>query len=76
MTPPTSPGSWLPPKSAFAGFRFPPEGIMLAVRWYLRFNLSYRDVALTSMGRSSTYSSRPAATPVRLGGSSGERYRR
>ena len=34
----------LPPKSAFAGFRFPPEVIMVAVRWYLRFNLSYRDV--------------------------------
>ncbi|MEV7232201.1 IS6 family transposase [Polymorphospora sp. NPDC051019] len=33
-----------PPASAFAGFRFPPEVIVLAVRWYLRFNLSYRDV--------------------------------
>jgi DDE domain len=32
------------PKSAFAGFRFPPEVITLAVRWYLRFGLSYRDV--------------------------------
>ncbi|WP_405104069.1 IS6 family transposase [Micromonospora sp. NBC_01412] len=31
------------PPSAFAGFRFPPEVIVLAVRWYLRFNLSYRD---------------------------------
>jgi IS6 family transposase len=30
--------------SAFAGFRFPPEVILLAVRWYLRFGLSYRDV--------------------------------
>jgi transposase-like protein len=30
--------------SAFAGFRFPPEAITLAVRWYLRFGLSYRDV--------------------------------
>src|SRR5947209_17324219 len=29
--------------SAFAGFRFPPEVITLAVRWYLRFGLSYRD---------------------------------
>jgi transposase-like protein len=35
---------WSPPKSAFAGFRFPPEVIVVAVRWYLRFNLSYRDV--------------------------------
>src|SRR5437660_7239228 len=30
--------------AAFAGFRFPPDVIMLAVRWYLRYNLSYRDV--------------------------------
>jgi len=30
--------------SAFAGFRLPPDGIVLAVRWYLRFGLSYRDV--------------------------------
>ena len=30
--------------SAFTGFRFPPEIIVLAVRWYLRFGLSYRDV--------------------------------
>jgi transposase-like protein len=32
------------PLSAFAGFRFPPEVIVLAVRWYLRYGLSYRDV--------------------------------
>ena len=32
------------PLSAFVGFRLPPEVIMLAVRWYLRFGLSYRDV--------------------------------
>ena len=30
--------------SAFAGFRFPPEVIVLAVRCYLRFGLSYRDL--------------------------------
>jgi transposase-like protein len=30
--------------SAFAGFRFPLDVIVLAVRWYLRFGLSYRDV--------------------------------
>jgi hypothetical protein len=29
---------------AFAGFRFPPDVIVLAMRWYLRFGLSYRDV--------------------------------
>jgi transposase-like protein len=32
------------PRSAFAGFRFPPEIIVIAVRWYLRYGLSYRDV--------------------------------
>jgi transposase-like protein len=32
-------------RSAFAGFRFPPEVITVAVRWYLRYGLSYRDVA-------------------------------
>jgi IS6 family transposase len=32
------------PKSSFAGFRFPPDVITLAARWYLRFGLSYRDV--------------------------------
>jgi transposase, IS6 family len=31
-------------RSAFAGFWFPPDVIVLAVRWYLRFGLSYRDV--------------------------------
>ncbi|MEJ7742860.1 MAG: IS6 family transposase [Nocardioidaceae bacterium] len=30
--------------SAFAGFRFPREVISVAVRWYLRYGLSYRDV--------------------------------
>jgi hypothetical protein len=34
----------LPPRSAFTGFRFPREVIMLAVRWYLRYGLSCRDV--------------------------------
>ena len=28
----------------FAGFRFPPDVIAVAVRWYLRYGLSYRDV--------------------------------
>jgi transposase, IS6 family len=31
-------------RSSFAGFRFPPDVIMIAVRWYLRYALSYRDV--------------------------------
>ena len=30
--------------SAFVGFRFPAEVIVLSVRWYLRFGLSFRDV--------------------------------
>jgi transposase-like protein len=30
--------------SAFAGYRFRAEVILLAVRWYLRFGLSYRDL--------------------------------
>jgi transposase, IS6 family len=33
-----------PPRSAFAGFRFPPDVILIAVRWYLRYGLSYRDL--------------------------------
>jgi IS6 family transposase len=36
----TSPRS----SSVFAGFRFPREVISVAVRWYLRYGLSYRDV--------------------------------
>ncbi|HSO52833.1 MAG TPA: IS6 family transposase, partial [Actinomycetes bacterium] len=31
-------------RSTFAGFCFPPDVILLAIRWYLRFGLSYRDV--------------------------------
>jgi transposase-like protein len=38
------PGSSLPLRSAFAGFRFPAEVIVVAVRWYLRYGLSYQDV--------------------------------
>ena len=32
------------PRSGFSGFRFPPEVITVAVRWYLRYGISYRDV--------------------------------
>ena len=28
----------------FTGFRFPPEVILIAVRWYLRYGLCYRDL--------------------------------
>jgi transposase-like protein len=40
------------PRSAFAGFRFPPDVIVVAVRWYLRYGLSSRDVGelLTERG--------------------------
>src|SRR5687767_219368 len=31
--------------SVFRGYRFPDDVISLAVRWYLRFRLSYADVA-------------------------------
>src|SRR3712207_5151585 len=31
--------------SAFSGYRFPDDVIALAVRWYLRFHLSYAEVA-------------------------------
>ena len=37
--------------SAFAGYRFPPEAIMLAVGWCLRYGLSYRDVEETLVER-------------------------
>ncbi len=33
----------------FVGYRFPPEVILLAVRWYLRYGLSYRDVEELSL---------------------------
>ena len=33
------------PARAFRGFRFPAEVILWAVRWYLRFGISYRDLA-------------------------------
>src|SRR3954471_3981602 len=36
--------AWSAPQSAFTGFRFPAEVIVVAVRWYLRYGLCYRDV--------------------------------
>jgi len=32
------------PASAFAGFRFPPEVILLAAPWCQQYGLSYRDL--------------------------------
>jgi hypothetical protein len=40
--PPPAPGYY--PAICLLRFCFPPEVIVLAVRWYLRFKLSYRDV--------------------------------
>jgi IS6 family transposase len=33
-----------PASPSFVGFRFRPDVVLLAVRWYLRYGLSYRDV--------------------------------
>ena len=38
--------------SFVAGFRFPPDVILLAVRWYLRYGLSYRYVEELLTGHS------------------------
>jgi len=38
----------------FSGYRFPPDVIALAVRWYLRYRLSYADVAELLAERSVT----------------------
>jgi len=38
-------------RSAFAGYRFAPDVIVVAVRWYLRYGLSYRDVEELLAGR-------------------------
>ena len=38
------PGPPVTMPSGFTGFRFPPEVISPAVRWYLRYGLSYRDL--------------------------------
>ena len=41
----------LPARSAFVGFRFPAEVIVVAVRWYPRYGLSCRDVEELSAER-------------------------
>ncbi len=33
-----------PARRPFRGFRFPPDVILWAVRWYLQFPISYRDL--------------------------------
>ena len=51
-------------RSAFAGFCFPPDVIVLAIRWYLRFGLSYRDVEelLAERGIDASYETSTTAT--------------
>jgi hypothetical protein len=44
IRPRRSPGTARGCTVRLAGFRFPPDVILVAVRWYLRFGLSYRDV--------------------------------
>ena len=38
------PRPWSLPRSAFAGFRFLSDVIVVAVRWYLRYSLAYSAV--------------------------------
>jgi transposase-like protein len=42
----------------FRGFRFPAEVILWAVRWYLQFPVSYRDLELMLADRGVTVRSR------------------
>jgi transposase, IS6 family len=51
-------------RSSFAGFRFPPE-VIVAVRWYLRYAQSYRDVEelLAERGIATIYRSVRRFTP-------------
>ena len=43
MKRPRRPGPPVGMPSGFAGFRFPPEVILLAVRWYLRYGFPDRN---------------------------------
>jgi hypothetical protein len=58
-------------RSAFAGCCFPPDGIVLAVRWYLRVGLSYRDAGNTGTDNQHTHGGYvgpafPARAPGRM----------
>jgi hypothetical protein len=50
-----------PPGSAFAGFRFPAEVIVLAVRWYLRYGLNQDDRNAAAAAVVARYASRVLA---------------
>jgi transposase-like protein len=55
-------------RTAFAGFSFPPDVIVLAVRWYLRFGLSNREARNCSPNAASRSTTSPST-----GGSSDSR---
>jgi transposase-like protein len=63
------------PRSGFAGFRFPPEVIMVVVRWYLRYALSYRDVEEPLAERGITVDPSPLVHTLRVMGSAQRRTR-
>jgi hypothetical protein len=59
----------MPDAQAFRGYRFPTEVILGAVRWYLRFPLSYRD----PKARQPTAGSRSTPRPWTAGSSASPR---
>jgi hypothetical protein len=50
--------------SVFAGFRFPREVIVVAVRWYLRYGLSYRDAGELMAERGVTWLLAAGSSPA------------
>jgi hypothetical protein len=63
---------------SFVGYRFPPDVILLAVCWYLRYGLSYRDVAELLAERGITVDALPWAElgQLRCGAGSANSSRR
>ncbi len=55
---------------AFRGFRFPAEVILWAVRWYLQFPISYRDLEAMLADRRNGTAFLRSAHGCRLCGSS------
>jgi hypothetical protein len=60
------------PPSAFAQYRFPPEVITLAVRWYLRFGLSYRLFIVCAMNPACSNALRSRFAPGSSGSGGGQ----
>src|SRR5215467_14229278 len=73
---PTRPRPVLAPRPAFVGFCFPSEVIVLAVRWYLRYGLSYRDVRARSTTGAPTTCGRlpPCPGPARTAKTTARRF--